>query len=172
MGWGPAARRNAAHRVRSAIGSNTGLLSVSAAVAEEVQELFVANACSITLLDDRGYRDLVNVGQLDPGDQRFPDDEPYSTIQFPLATKMLLEGGGYLSASASSALYKEFQAMWPQHPKGSFLGVPIVAAGEVRGELYLARSADLPVFTSEDVDAARDLATLYGSVLPRLLEEP
>jgi GAF domain-containing protein len=84
---------------------------------------------------------------------------------------MLLEGGGYLSASASSALYQEFQAMWPQHPAGSFLGVPIVAAGEVRGELYLARSADVPVFTSEDVDAARDLATIYGAVLPSLLDD-
>lgn len=171
MGWGAAARLSAAHKVRSAIASHSGLLDVSAAVAEEIQELFVASACSITLLDERGYRDLVNVGQLDPGDERFPADQPYSAVQFPLATKMLLEGGGYLSASASSALYKEFQAMWPYHPAGSFLGVPIVAAGDVRGELYLARASDVPVFTSEDVDAARDLATLYGSALPRLLEE-
>ena len=171
MGWGAGARLNAAQRVRAAIASNSGLLDVSAAVAEEIQELFVANACSITLLDERGYRDLVNVGDLHPGDVRFPDDGPYPAIQFPLSTKMLLEGGGYLSASASSALYQEFQAMWPQHPEGSFIGVPIVAAGEVRGELYLARTADVPVFTSEDVDAARDLATLYGAVLPRLLEE-
>jgi GAF domain-containing protein len=169
MGWGSAARINAAKRVRDAIAGHSGLLSVSAAVAEEIQDLFVASACSITLLDERGYRDLVNVGRLDPGDERFPPDEPYPAIQFPLATRMLLEGGGYLSASSSSALYKEFQAMWPQHPEGSFLGVPIVAAAEVRGELYLARAADVPVFTDEDVDAARDLATLYGSVLPSLL---
>ena len=171
MGWGGGARSTAAQRVRAAISSHTGLLEVSAAVAEEIQELFMATACSITLLDERGYRDLVNVGQLDPGDERFPDEGPYPVIQFPLATKMLLEGGGYLSATASSALYQEFEAMWPQHPKGSFLGVPVVAAGEVRGELYLARTADVPVFTIEDVEAARDLATLYGSVLPRLLDE-
>jgi GAF domain-containing protein len=157
--------------VRAAISAHSGLLGVSAAVAEEIKELFMANACSITLIDERGYRDLVNVGELDPGDERFPPDEPYPTVQFPLSTAMLLEGGGYLSSSASSALYKEFQAMWPQHPAGSFLGVPIVAAGEVRGELYLSRAKDIPVFTSEDVDAARDLATLYGSVLPGLLDE-
>jgi len=60
--------------------------------------------------------------------------------------------------------------MWPQMPDGCFLGVPVVAAGEVRGELYLAREADAPVFTNEDVDAARDLATLYGAVLPTLLD--
>ena len=171
MGWGATARRNAAQRVRAAIAGHEGLLEVSAAVAEEIQDLFVADACSITLLDDRGYRDLVNVGHLHPGDVRFPDEEPYSAVQFPLSTKMLLEGGGYLSSTASSALYQEYQAMWPQHPEGSFLGVPVVAAGQVRGELYLARTADVPVFTGEDVDAARDLATIYGAVLPQLLDD-
>ena len=171
LGWGSAARLKAAERVRAAIAGHAGLLNVSAAVAEEIQDLFVANACSITLFDDRGYRDLVNVGQLDPGDVRFPPDEPYPALRFPLSTKMLTEGGGYLSASTSSALYKEFQSMWPQHPQGSFLGVPIVAAGQLRGELYIARAAGEPVFTDEDVDAARDLATLYGAVLPDLLNE-
>jgi GAF domain-containing protein len=169
LGWGPAARAHAAQRVRDAIAAHSGLLETSAAVAEEVCELFMADACSITLLDDSGYRDLVNVGRTAPGEERFPSAGPYPAIQFPLATSMLLDGGGYLSSTSASALYQEFQAMWPQHPEGSFLGVPIVAAGVVRGELYLARSATLPVFTNEDVDAARDLATLYGTVLPTLL---
>lgn len=169
LGWGPTARANAAHRVRTAIASHSGLREVSAAVAEEIRELFVADACSITLLDDEGYRDLVNVGHIAPGEVRFPRDAPYPVAQFPLSTSMLRDGGGYLSATSASALYQEFQAMWPQHPEGSFLGVPVLAAGEVRGELYLARAAHLPVFTNDDVDAARDLATLYGTVLPDLL---
>lgn len=168
-GWSAAARISAAAKVREAIASHDGLLGVSEAVAETLQELFVANACSITLTDERGYRDLVNVGELDPGDVRFPTREPYSAIQFPLSTSMLLSGGGYLSASTTSDIYQEFQAMWSGMPGGSFLGVPVFAAGQLRGELYLARQAGDPVFTSEDVDAARDLATLYGAVLPDLL---
>jgi GAF domain-containing protein len=170
-GWSASARMTAAQKVRATINTNVGLLPVSEAVAEELLDLFIASACSITLLDERGYRDLVNVGQLDPGDERFPPDHRYPAIQFPLATKMLLDGGGYLSASTSSALYKEFQAMWPQMPGGSFLGVPVFAAAQLRGELYLARAAGAPVFTDEDVDAARDLATLYGAVLPDLLSQ-
>ena len=170
LGWGATARLKAAARVRAAIERHSGLLEVSAAVAEEIQDLFVADTCGITLLDAYGYRDLVNVGELAPEHDRFPEPRWYPAAQFPLATRMLVEGGGYLSSSASSALYQEFLAMWPQHPEGSFLGVPVMAAGEVRGELYLARAAALPAFTLEDVDAARDLATLYGSVLPTLLE--
>jgi len=169
-GWSPAARVSAATRVRAAISSHEGLLPVSEAFAEATLELFVASASSITLLDDRGYRDLVNVGKLDPGDVRFPEDDPYSAVRFPRSTQLLLEGGGYLSASNDNEIYHEFSAMWPQMPDGCFLGVPVVAAGEVRGELYLAREAHAPVFTNEDVDAARDLATLYGAVLPNLLD--
>jgi len=170
-GWSPAARVSAATRVRAAIASHDGLLPVSEAFAEATLELFVASASSITLLDDRGYRDLVNVGKLDPGDVRFPDDDPYPVVKFPRSTQLLLEGGGYLSASNDNEIYREFSAMWPQMPDGCFLGVPVVAAGEVRGELYLAREAEAPVFTDEDVDAARDLATLFGAVLPQLLEQ-
>ncbi len=169
-GWSPAARVSAATRVRAAIANHDDLLSVSEAFAEATLELFVASASSITLLDDRGYRDLVNVGKLDPGDVRFPEDDPYPVVKFPRATELLLEGGGYLSASNDNEIYREFAAMWPQMPDGCFLGVPVVAAGEVRGELYLAREADAPVFTDEDVDAALDLATLYGAVLPSLLD--
>ena len=172
LGWGPAARLNAASRVRAAITHNKGLMAVSEAVAEELLDLFVANAASITLLDERGYRDLVNVGHLHPGEERFPDEEPYPMVKFPLSTKLLLDGGGYLSASMSSALYQEFQTMWPGIPAGTFLGVPVFAAGELRGELYVARAAGEPVFTTEDVDAARDLATLYAAVLPDLLAHP
>ena len=170
-GWSPAARVSAATRVRAAIGSHEGLLGVSEAFAEATLDLFVASASSITLLDNRGYRDLVNVGKLDPGDVRFPHDDPYPVVKFPETTQLLLEGGGYLSASNDNEVYREFAAMWPQMPEGCFLGVPVVAAGEVRGELYLAREAGEPVFTDEDVDAARDLATLYGAVLPGLLDQ-
>ncbi|HEX5018891.1 MAG TPA: GAF domain-containing protein [Actinomycetes bacterium] len=169
LGWGPAARLNAASRIRNAIANNSGLLAVSEAVAEEMLDLFVAYAASITLLEEGGYRELVNVGYLEPGEQRFPDDPPYEVARFPLSTRLLLDGGGYLSASRSSALYQEFQAMWPGLLDGSFLGVPVFAHGELRGELYVARAAGEPAFIDEDVDAARDLATLYGAVLPDLL---
>ena len=169
-GWSASARLSAASRIRTAIANHHDLLTVSEAVAEEILDLFVATAASITLLDERGYYDLVNVGELDPGDERFPSDDPYPVVKFPLATKLLLEGGGYLSGSQSSALYQEFEAMWPQLPAGTFLGVPVFAAGELRGELYVARAAGEPVFTTEDVEAARDLATLYGAVLPELLQ--
>ena len=169
-GWGASTRLNAAKQVRAAIADADGLLQVTEAVTETMLQLFVADACSFSLLGDGYFRDVVNVGKLAPGDKRFPDmDRLYPEADFPLCTRLLKEAGGYLSTSRESEIYREYQGMWPQMPDGSFLGVPVVAAGQVFGELYLARSANKPPFTPEDMDAARDLATPLGSTLPTLL---
>lgn len=168
--WGPSTRLNVTNRIRAIIADEQGLNATSEAVAEEMMALFVAEACSISLLDESGYRDIVNLGSLAPGDKRFPGpDFRYPARDFPLSTELLLKGTGYISANARSDLYKEYQGMWPQMPAGSFMGVPIVASGQVGGEVYLARGAKQPPFSSEDLDVARDLATPYGSALPRLL---
>ncbi|MFZ0322867.1 MAG: GAF domain-containing protein [Actinomycetes bacterium] len=142
---------------------------MSEAVAETLMELLGARSCNVTLLDAQGYLDLVNVGVRAPGALRFPDNDRYLTSQFPLSTQMLREAGGYLSTTNSSAVFKEYQGVWPTMPAGSLLGVPIFAGGEVRGELLLARDAGAPAFTTEDLDMARDLATQYGAVLPGLI---
>jgi GAF domain-containing protein len=171
QGWGSATRAEAANQIRSQIADETDLLEASEALAEEMAKLFAADACSVSLLDDTGYRDLVNVGDLDETDSRFPDgNHRFPVSQFPLSTGLLLDGTGYLSTNSQSALYREFQGMWPQMPDGSFMGVPIVAGGRVSGELYLARGHTRPPFTPEDLQLARDVATAFGSALPRLLE--
>ncbi|HVQ89054.1 MAG TPA: GAF domain-containing protein [Actinomycetes bacterium] len=169
-GWSTTARRNAVDRVRVALTKGTDLRTVSESVAETIGDLFTAKACTISLLDARGYRDVVNIGALAPNDKRFPDPDYYYDVErFPLSTQLLMDGSGYLSTTTTSPIYKEYQGMWPQMPAGSFLGVPIIAAGEVRGELYLARGEEAPLFMNDDLEMARDLATQYGSVLPSLL---
>ncbi len=168
--WGPSTRLSATNRIRAIVADEEGLNATSEAVAEEMMAMFVAEASSFSLLDESGYRDIVNVGKLAPGDKRFPDPNfRYPARDFPLSTELLLKGTGYISANAQSDLYKEYQGMWPQMPAGSFMGVPIVAAGNVSGEVYLARDAKRPPFSGEDLEVARDLATPYGSALPRLL---
>ena len=145
-------------------------MATSEALAEAFLQLFTAESCTVSLLDEGGYHDVVNVGKLAPHDQRFPDpDYRYPLEQFPLSTELLLARTGYLSVDTRSALYKVFQGMWPQMPAGSFMGVPIVARGTVRGEIYLARNVSQPGFTGEDVDVAKDLATTFGSALTGLL---
>jgi GAF domain-containing protein len=57
----------------------------------------------------------------------------------------------------------------PPERVSGFMGVPIVAAGEVRGEVFATRRATEPSFTSDDVSVARDLATELGTAFPDLL---
>jgi signal transduction histidine kinase len=58
-----------------------------------------------------------------------------------------------------------FRGWWPrQHPDmRSFLGVPIVAAGEVIGSFYLTQKEGLPAFTPED-QALIELLAAHASI--------
>ena len=82
-GWTATDRLAASNKLRSAMRRDSGLKRAAEATAETIRELMVAKSVSIVLLDDRGYRDLVNVGQLARGEHRFPEDEPSTAKLLP-----------------------------------------------------------------------------------------
>jgi len=169
-GWTPAARLAAADRVRAALQDHRGLVVVSEAVAEVVLDVLAAKAVTVTLLDDSGYRDVVNVGDLPPGDVRFPVNLRYPTSNFPKATERLLSRRGYIGSDAPE-LMAEYQRITGETVTGSIMGVPIIAASEVRGEISATRVVGAPEFDNEDLELARDLATQLGMHLPGLIAE-
>ena len=128
-----------------------------------------AKSVSIVLLDDRGYRDLVNVGQLARGEHRFPEDEPSTANYYPAATARLLGGEKYVSIGSSRQLLEEYRKLAPGQSIGSVMGVPVMHAGEIWGEVFILRDSRAPGFTDLDLDVACDLATQFGVQLPVLL---
>ncbi|HVQ88579.1 MAG TPA: hypothetical protein VMT88_10400 [Actinomycetes bacterium] len=170
-GWSPAARLWATQTVREVLAEASDLLGASEGFAEVVRECLNARSVSITLIEGDDFRDLVNVGRLAPDQVRFPVDQRYPLSSYPATTERLLSHEGYLSTSSSLEVVREYIAQSPRETVGCFMGLPIAALGEVRGELFAFRDPDVPVFLPADLDIARDLATQFGAQLPDLLQQ-
>jgi GAF domain-containing protein len=160
--WNAAARKQIPDQLRQALGSRTRLLDIVEAGAEFLHAAFGARAVMIARLDGEVYRDLVNVGELPPGEDRFPTEASYSDREYPIATRLLRESGGYIASTPGDDLFEElFVALPPT--VGSVMGVSIVSAGTARGEISMTRSKEQPPFNAQDFDVLRDLATIFGS---------
>ncbi len=168
-GWTATDRLAASNKLRSAMRRDSGLKRAAEATAETIRELMVAKSVSIVLLDDRGYRDLVNVGQLARGEHRFPEDEPSTANYYPAATARLLGGESYVTIGSARQMLADYRSRAPGQTIGSVMGVPVMRAGEVWGEVFILRDAKAPGFTDPDLDVACELAAQFGMQLPVLL---
>src|SRR5262245_45297681 len=168
-GWGSSARLGASSALRAALAGKAQLNSACEAAGEAFMTVFTADAVSITLMNRDEYRDIVNVGWLEPGQVRFPEDQVYPTSTYPAATRRLLELEGYISTDVGLDVVREYTEGSPFNRMGCFMGIPIVAAGVVHGEVFLWRDDKHPPFTSDDLAVGYDLATQFGSHLPTLL---
>lgn len=168
-GWTATDRLAASNKLRSAMRRDSGLKKAAEATAETIRELMVAKSVSIVLLDDRGYRDLVNIGQLARGEHRFPEDEPAPANYYPAATTRLLGGESYVTIGSSRQLLTEYRKLRPGERIGSVMGVPVMHAEEIWGEVFILRDAKAPGFTHTDLDVACELTAQFAMQLPVLL---
>ncbi|HVQ87491.1 MAG TPA: GAF domain-containing protein [Actinomycetes bacterium] len=166
--WSANTRDAASKRIRTVLDEASGLIPVAEAMGEAFLDIMVASAVSISLLDEDGYRDLVNVGKLGQGEVRFPN-ERYPISLYPAAAARLLARQGYISADGTLDLDADHPHLSAWAGVGCFMGVPIVAGAEVRGEVLMVRGKNNPVFSAEDLEVAGDLATQFGARLPELL---
>ncbi|MEO8329197.1 MAG: GAF domain-containing protein [Candidatus Nanopelagicales bacterium] len=168
--WSATARDAASKRIREVLDSTSALLPAVEAVGEAFAEVMVAKTVTITLLDDDGYWDLVNIGDLPPEEVRFPN-ERYPASLYPTATARLLAREGYISSDATMDVDAEHPHNSAWLGVGSFMGVPIVAAAEMRGEILVTRGAEAPAFLLDDLAVAEDMATQFGALLPGLQKD-
>ncbi|KJK55280.1 hypothetical protein UK12_29655 [Saccharothrix sp. ST-888] len=130
-------------------------------------------------------RVLVNHGDLAPGEEELPADESYPVADFPEIVTYLEEHwttGRLPRAWVQTAENIEAPHSVHAHPgAGAFcqqravglrrrgreccLVAPIVLHGQAWGELYLARTVGLPVFTDADADYATLLAAQISAGL-------
>ncbi|MEO8329210.1 MAG: GAF domain-containing protein [Candidatus Nanopelagicales bacterium] len=169
-GWTATDRLAASNKLRSALDAQTGLRAVVEAAAETICELLATKSVSLVLLDDRGYRDLVNVGYLAPGEVRFPEDEGNAAGSYPASTTRLLAGQAYVTIGSCLQLLDEYQNLAPGQSIGAVMGLPILHDDVVWGEVFLIRDIEAPGFNNDDLQVAYALATEFGLRLPVLLE--
>lgn len=157
-------------RLTEAINAHSGLLDVVEATAIVICGELSARTVTVTLLEDDTYRDIVKVGDYDPAES-IDIREQYPAANYPEATARLLAHQAYFSGDPTHDIHHEHLQIVPADLVSGFMGVPIVADGQVRGEVFVTRKATEPPFTPDDVEVARDLATQLGGRFPILLAE-
>jgi hypothetical protein len=166
--WTPAAADAAISQVRNAMSSATGLLPVAEAAANAIGVLLSAWETTVTLIDGDVYWDIVDICEEPDGWPRFPDYR-YPLSSYPVGTSRMMSGKGYFSGHAADEVLAEFERLWPEVPVGSIMSIPIVALGEVHGEIFLVRKVGTIAFDRDDLDVGSELATLFGARLPALI---
>ena len=165
QGWTPDARLHAASQLRSRLQGKVTVRDVAKAGAEYFQELLDARTVSISMHEDDQYRELVNIGYLPPPDSWYPAESVYPDSLFPLATQDLHEYGGYFTSDLDDPKYQEFVGSRHDPEVTSIMGIAIVTAGSLRGEVFLTRGRDQKAFDRDDLELARDLATTFGGAM-------
>jgi diguanylate cyclase (GGDEF)-like protein len=156
------------------------LIDVAAVAAgahrlEEVLELAAERslealgACSLAIsrwdIEEGVVRTLVNVGELAPGEERFPEDETYSVKEFPGLASVLREGGSTLAAVDDPSTDPAHRALLKRLGKESSLSVPMMLAGRAWGELEVMTKPGQPRLTHEDETFLRAIGDqLVGAI--------
>jgi diguanylate cyclase (GGDEF)-like protein len=156
------------------------LIDVAAAAAgahrlEEVLELageraleaLGASSLAISRWDMESgvVRTLVNVGDLGPGEERFPLDETYSVNDYPSVVRVIREGASSLAAVDDPETDEPQRELLTRLGKESSLSVPMVFRGEPWGELWVTTAPGQPRLTHDDETFLRAIADqLVGAI--------
>ena len=121
--------------------------------AEEARAAIGAASLSVSRWDRDGgaLRTMINVGELGPGEERWPDGEIYPLGEDLSGQRLLAEGVPYFNAVDDPGVDPWCAARLRRLGKESEVGVPIVVEGEPWGEVYATTAPGEPRFRSEDV---------------------
>ena len=135
--------------------------------AERSLEALGASSLAISRWDtEEGVvRTLVNVGELAPGEERFPENETYSVKEFPGLSSVLREGGSSLGAVDDPSTDPAHRALLKRLGKESSLSVPMMLAGRAWGELEVMTKRGQPRLKQEDETFLRAIGDqLVGAI--------
>jgi diguanylate cyclase (GGDEF)-like protein len=110
-------------------------------------------------------RTLVNVGELGPGEERFPKDETYSVDDYPSMGLAMREGKSSLDAIDDPNSDPAQRELLKRLGKESSLSVPMMIQGETWGELEVMTAPGRPRITQDDETFLRAIADqLVGAI--------
>src|SRR5215217_458056 len=110
-------------------------------------------------------RTLVNVGELGPGEERFPRDETYSVDDYPSMGLAMGEGKSSLAAVDDPTSDPADRELLKRLGKETSLCVPMVINGETWGELEVMTAPGRPRVTKDDETFLRAIADqLVGAI--------
>jgi diguanylate cyclase (GGDEF)-like protein len=128
-------------------------------IAEQTRAALGAASLSISRWQrERGVlHTMINVGDLGPGEQRWPTDEEYPLADYREVTDLLGQGRPYLTTLDDDDIDPADESLLRRLNKYSELAVPVMYQGTMWGELW-ASGADGRRFSPDDVQLLQAIA--------------
>jgi diguanylate cyclase (GGDEF)-like protein len=155
--------------VAGAVAAAHRLEDVLEVVAEETCRVVGASSVSISRWErehDR-VRTLINVGELGPDEERFPTEETYALVDYPLAARLLREGESYVISRGDRGLGVHDRQLLDALDKGSYIGVPVIFDGRTWGKLEAFANVGAVPFTRRHVPFLEAIAGQVGAAIGR-----
>jgi len=116
-------------------------------------------------MDDGVARTLVNVGELGPGEERFPENETYAVEEYSSVITVMCEGQPYLATVDDPGADPAMRDLLQRLGKESSLAMPLVLDGEPWGEIEVMTAHGRPRVSLEDATFLRAIAgQLVGGI--------
>ncbi len=128
-------------------------------IAEQTRAALGAASFSISRWErERGVlRTMINVGELGPGEQRWPTDEEYPLADYRDVAELLAQGRPYITTLDDDHIDPAVESLLRRLNKYSELAVPVMYEGAMWGELW-ATGADRRRFGPDDVRLLQAIA--------------
>ena len=128
-------------------------------IAEQTRAALGAASFSISRWErERGVlRTMINVGELGPGEERWPTDEEYPLADYRDVTELLGQGRPYVTTLDDDDIDPAVESLLRRLNKYSELAVPVMYEGAMWGELW-ATGADGRCFGPDDVRLLQAIA--------------
>ena len=155
--------------VAGAVAAAHRLEDVLEVVAEETRRVVGASSVSISRWEreHERVRTLINVGELGPGEERFPIGETYELADYPLAARLLRDGESYVVSRGDEGLGPADRQLLDALDKGSYIGVPVIFDGRTWGKLEAFANVGAVPFTRRHVPFLEAIAGQVGAAIGR-----
>jgi diguanylate cyclase (GGDEF)-like protein len=137
--------------------------------AEEAVRTLRAASVSVSRLETDGItvRTIVNVGDLGPGEVRWPDDETYEMAEFAslnLSADEPVTWHWVRDDPATPACERE---LLERLDKGASVSAPLIVSGKLWGEVYATRHVGDVPFDEDDIAYLEAFLAILGGALAR-----
>ncbi len=161
--------REALLRVVTAASSATDLDEILEMIATESRAAVGAASLSISRFEDEGrrYRVLINVGDLGPGEEKFPANEVYEVAAYPRLRSLAETGAPFFSSVDDPDGDPNTIELLRQFEKTSDMSVAIEVEGRAWGGVWASTAAGDPPFRADDVRFLEAIAAQIAAVVSR-----
>jgi diguanylate cyclase (GGDEF)-like protein len=156
-----------------ALGRSEALFRLLEIAAEEARLALAASSVSVSRVvpGTLTVKTLVNVGELGPHEERWPEDETYEMGEFGNLQLVVDDLQVWVASLDDPDSDPREQALLRELGKGSSIGAPIVVDGQLWGEFYATRQTGTAGFDPNDIAYLEALIAILAGAISRSLRE-